>query len=41
MAALIDDDSASSNNVSGRFGLQIEGAPCKVSFRNIRLKKLN
>ena len=40
MAVLIDDDPHSSNNVSGLFGLQIEGAPCKVSFRNIWLKKL-
>ena len=39
MAVLVDDDPASSNNVSGLFGLQIEGSPCKVSFRNIWLKK--
>ena len=41
MAVLIDDDAASSNNVSGLFGLQIEGIPSKVSFRNLWLKKLN
>lgn len=41
MAVLIDDDPGSSNNVSGLFGLQIEGAPCKVSFRNLWLKKLD
>jgi hypothetical protein len=41
MAVLVDDDPHSSNNVSGLFGLQIEGAPCKVSFRNIWLKKLD
>jgi hypothetical protein len=41
MAVLVDDDPASSNNVSGLFGLQIEGTPCKVSFRNIWLKKLS
>jgi hypothetical protein len=41
MAVLIDDDPASSNNVSGLFGLQIEGIPSKVSFRNLWLKKLN
>ena len=41
MAVLIDDDSDSSNNVSGLFGLQIEGTPCKVSFRNLWLRKLN
>ncbi|MDE3061535.1 MAG: DUF1080 domain-containing protein [Acidobacteriota bacterium] len=41
MAVLIDDDPASSNNVPGLFGLQIEGTPCKVSFRNLWLRKLN
>lgn len=41
MAVLVDDDPRSSNNVSGLFGLQIEGAPCKVSFRNLWLKKLD
>jgi len=41
MALLVDDDPASSNNVSGIFGLQIEGVPCKVSFRNLWLRKLN
>ena len=41
MAVLIDDDSASPHNVSGLFGLQIEGSPSKVSFRNIWLKKTN
>jgi hypothetical protein len=41
MAVLVDDDPASSNNVSGLIGLQIEGVPCKVSFRNIWLKKIN
>jgi hypothetical protein len=41
MAVLVDDDPASSNNVSGLFGLQIEGVPCKVSFRNIWLRKIN
>ncbi len=40
MAVLIDDDPASSNNVSGLFGLQVEGVPCKVSFRNLWLKKI-
>jgi hypothetical protein len=39
MAVLVDDDPASSNNVSGLFGLQIEGVPCKVSFRNLWLKR--
>ena len=41
MAVLVDDDPASSNNVAGLFGLQIEGTPCKVSFRNLWLKKIN
>jgi hypothetical protein len=41
MAVLVDDDPASSNNVAGLFGLQIEGVPCKVSFRNLWLRKIN
>jgi hypothetical protein len=41
MAVLVDDDPASSNNVSGLFGLQIEGTPCKVSFRNLWLRRIN
>ncbi len=41
LAVLVDDDPASSNNVSGLFGLQIEGTPCKVSFRNLWLRKIN
>jgi hypothetical protein len=41
MAVLVDDDPASSNNVSGLFGLQIEATPCKASFRNLWLKKIN
>ena len=41
MAVLVDDDPASSNNVSGLFGLQIEGVPSKVSFRNLWLKKID
>lgn len=41
MAVMVDDDPASSNNVSGLFGLQIEAIPCKVSFRNLWLKKIN
>ena len=41
MAVLVDDDPASSNNVSGLFGLQLEGVPCKVSFRNRWLRKIN
>lgn len=41
MTVLIDDDPASSNNVAGLIGLQIEGIPCKVSFRNLWLRKIN
>jgi hypothetical protein len=41
MAVQVDDDPASSNNISGLIGLQIEGTPCKVSFRNIWLRKLS
>jgi hypothetical protein len=41
MAVLVDDDPASSNNVPGLFGLQVEGVPCKVSFRNLWLRKIN
>jgi len=41
MAVLVDDDPKSTNNVSGLFGLQIEGAPCKVSFRDLWLKKID
>lgn len=41
MAVLVDDDPRSSNNVSGLIGLQIEGTPCKVSFRNIWLRKID
>jgi Domain of Unknown Function (DUF1080) len=41
MAVLVDDDPNSSNNVPGLFGLQIESTPCKVSFRNIWLRKIN
>ena len=41
MAVLVDDDPNSTNNVSGLFGLQIEGTPCKVSFRNLWLRKID
>jgi hypothetical protein len=41
VAAMVDDDPASSNNVSGLIGLQIEGTPCKVFFRNIWLRKIS
>lgn len=41
MAALIDDDPAPSKNVRGLFGLQVEAVPCRVSFRNLWLKKIS
>ncbi|MEO8521680.1 MAG: DUF1080 domain-containing protein [Acidobacteriota bacterium] len=40
MAAMIDDDPASSNNQAGLFGIEIE-ATTKVSVKNLWLKKLN
>jgi len=40
MSAMIDDDPSSSNNESGRFGIEIE-ATTKVSVRNMWVKKLN
>jgi hypothetical protein len=40
MSVMIDDDSASSNNWSGQFGIEIE-ATTKVSLRNIWVKKLS
>ncbi len=41
MSVLLDDDPASSNNKPGLIGFEIEGAPCKVSIRNVWLKKLS
>lgn len=41
MAVYIDDDANSSNNISGLIGIELEGAPCKVSVRNIWLRKIN
>jgi 3-keto-disaccharide hydrolase len=40
MAAMIDDDPASSNNWSGQFGIEIE-ATTRLSVRNLWVKKLN
>ncbi len=40
MAVYIDDDPTSSNNTSGLIGIEIEGTPCKVSVRNVWLRKL-
>jgi hypothetical protein len=41
MAVLVDDDPDSTTNVSGLFGLQIEATPCKVSFRDLWLRKID
>lgn len=41
MAVLIDDDPASSNNLAGKIGIELEGTPAKVSVRNIWIKKVN
>jgi hypothetical protein len=40
MAVLVDDDPQSSNNVAGMIGIEIHGAPSKVSVRNLWLKNL-
>ena len=40
MAVMVDDDPDSSNNQSGLIGIELEQV-CKVSVRNIWLKKLN
>ena len=40
MAVYVDDDPASSNNQPGLVGIEIEGAPSKVSVRNVWIKKL-
>lgn len=41
MAVLVDDDPTDSNNQSGFIGIEIEGAPTKVSVRNIWMKKIS
>lgn len=41
MAVYIDDDPASSNNQTGKIGIEIESTPSKVSVRNIWIKKLD
>jgi hypothetical protein len=40
MAVMVDDDPESSNNLSGLIGIELEQV-CKVSVRNLWLKKLN
>ncbi|HEY3841229.1 MAG TPA: DUF1080 domain-containing protein [Bryobacteraceae bacterium] len=41
MTVTVDDDPASSNNVTGLIGIQIEGMPCRISVRNIWLRKFS
>jgi hypothetical protein len=41
MAVLVDDDPRSSMNQPGIFGIELEGDPCKVSVRNMWLKKFS
>lgn len=41
MAVYIDDDPQSTNNVTGLIGIEIESLPCKVSVRNIWLKRFD
>lgn len=41
MAVYIDDDPASSNNQTGKIGIEIESTPARVSVRNIWIKKLD
>jgi hypothetical protein len=41
MSALVDDDPGSNSNQAGLFGLQIEHAPCRVSFRNLWLRNMD
>lgn len=40
MAVYVDDDPQSSSNQTGQIGIEIEGAPSKVSVRNVWIKKL-
>ncbi len=41
MAVLVDDDPTDSNNQPGLIGIEIEGAPTKVSVRNIWMRKIS
>jgi hypothetical protein len=40
MSVLVDDNPNDSNNESGRIGIEIESAPCKVAVRSIWIRKL-
>jgi hypothetical protein len=41
MAVFVDDDPMSSNNKPGIIGIEIEGTPCKVSVRELWLRKIS
>lgn len=41
MAVLVDDNVSDVNNQPGLVGIEIESSPCKVSVRNIWVKKFN
>lgn len=41
MAVYIDDNSGSTNNATGLIGIELEGAPTKISVRHVWLHKLN
>ena len=40
MAVYLDNDSKSSNNQAGLIGIELESTPCKVSVRNVWVKRL-
>jgi len=40
MSVLVDDNPNDSNNESGRIGIEIESAPCKVAVRSVWIRKL-
>lgn len=41
MAVLVDDDPKSINNQAGKFGIELEGIPSKVSVRRIRVRSFD
>jgi hypothetical protein len=41
MAIFIDDDPKSANNQAGLIGFEIENQPCKISVKNIWLRKFD
>jgi hypothetical protein len=40
MSVLVDDNPNDSNNESGKIGIEIESAPCKVAVRSVWIRKL-